>query len=60
METGLVFSDNLEGWDGVGGAEEVQEGGHMCTPVAVDVGRNQHNIVNNYPPIKKKTTRPKN
>ena len=45
METGLVFSDNLEGWDGVGGAEEVQEGGHMCTPVAADVGRDQHNIV---------------
>ena len=25
---------NLEGWDGVGGRREVQEGGDTCKPVA--------------------------
>ena len=25
-----VLCDNLEGWDGVGGWREVQEGGDMC------------------------------
>ena len=29
-----MFSDNLEGWDGVRGGREVQEGGDMCIPVA--------------------------
>ena len=24
--------DNLEGWDGVGGGKEVQDGGHICIP----------------------------
>ena len=27
-------SDNLEGWDGVGGGREVEEGGDICIPVA--------------------------
>ena len=26
--------DNLEGWDGVGGGREDQEGGNICLPVA--------------------------
>ena len=25
--------DNLEGWDGVGGEKEVQEGGDICIPM---------------------------
>ena len=29
-----LFSDNLEGWDGVRGGREVQEGGDMCIPGA--------------------------
>ena len=29
-----VLCDNLEGWDGVGGGREVQEGGDMCMPMA--------------------------
>ena len=31
-QTGLC--DNLEGWDGVGGGREVQEGGDIRIPVA--------------------------
>ena len=26
----MVLCDNLEGWDGVGGGREVQEGGDIC------------------------------
>ena len=29
-----MFSDNLEGWDGVGGGREVQEGGDIRAPMA--------------------------
>ena len=29
-----MFSDNLEGWDGVGGRREVLEGGDICIPMA--------------------------
>ena len=29
----LVLCDNLEGWDGVGGELEVQEGGDICIPM---------------------------
>ena len=25
--------DNLEGWDGMGGGRDVQEGGDMCIPM---------------------------
>ena len=25
--------DNLEGWDGMGGEKEVQEGGDICIPM---------------------------
>ena len=32
-ELNPVLCDNLEGWDGVGGGMEVQEGGDMCIPV---------------------------
>ena len=29
-----VFCDNVEGWDGVEGGREVQEGGNICIPMA--------------------------
>ena len=29
-----VLCDNLEGWDGMGGRREVQEGGDICIPMA--------------------------
>ena len=28
-----MFCDNLEGWDGVGGVRETQEGGDTCIPM---------------------------
>jgi hypothetical protein len=33
-EFNLVFCDDLEGWDGVGGGREVQEGGDVRDLVA--------------------------
>ena len=30
----LVLCNNVEGWDGVGGGREVQEGGNICIPMA--------------------------
>ena len=30
-ELSLVLSDNLEGWNGVGGGKEIQEGGDVYT-----------------------------
>ena len=51
-ELKLGFCDNLEGWVGVGGGKEVQEGGHIRLPMADFVlmcGRNQHNIVKQLP-----------
>ena len=32
VEQGLCI--NLEGWDGAGDEREVQEGGHICVPMA--------------------------
>ena len=29
-----MLCDNLEGWDGVGGGREVQEGGDISIPMA--------------------------
>ena len=29
-----MLCDNVEGWDGVGGGREVQEGGDICIPMA--------------------------
>ena len=29
-----MLCDSLEGWDGVGGEREVQEGGVICMPMA--------------------------
>ena len=29
-----MSNDNLEGWDGVGGGREVQEGRDICKPMA--------------------------
>ena len=34
MELNPVLSDNLEGWDGVEGGREVQEGGDIRIPMA--------------------------
>ena len=28
-----MLCDHLEGWDGVGGGREVQEGGGICIPM---------------------------
>ena len=64
-----MLCDNLEGWDGVGGRKEVQEGGDVYTYglFMLMYSRNQRNIevlilqfifqlkVNNFK-IKKKTT----
>ena len=33
-ELSLELCDNLQGWDGVGGEREVQEGGDMCFHIA--------------------------
>ena len=41
-----MLCDNLEGWDGVGGGRELQEGGNMyIDKVDSCYGRNQHNII---------------
>ena len=32
-ELKLVLCDNEEGWDGVGGRRDIQEGGDICIPV---------------------------
>ena len=34
MTRGAALCDNLEGWDGLGGGKEVQEGGDIRIPVA--------------------------
>ena len=41
------LSNSLEGWEGLGGGREVQEGGDMYTYgwFMLMYGRNQHNIV---------------
>ena len=46
-----MLCDNLEGWDGVEGGREVQEGGDICI-LTVDsrvYDRNQHNIIKQLP-----------
>ena len=46
-----MLCDNLEGWDGVEGRREVQEGGDICI-LMVDsrvYDRNQHNIIKQLP-----------
>ena len=43
-----VLCDNVEGWDGMGGRREVQEGGGICILMADSrllCGSNQHDIV---------------
>ena len=57
MGTQLVLSDNLEGWDGVMGGREVQEGGDICILMADSSGymaKNNITLYSNYPPIKNK------
>ena len=52
-----VLCDNLEGWDGVGGGEEVQEGRDICIPVTDSCwsvsGANTISW-SDYPPFKNK------
>ena len=51
--------DNLEGWDGVGGGREAQEGGDVCIPMADScwcVAENNTTLYSNHPPIKNKFT----
>ena len=46
-----MLCDNLEGWDGVEGGREVQEGGDICI-LTVDsrvYDRSQHNIIKQLP-----------
>ena len=40
-----MLCDTPEGWDGLGGGREVQEGRDMYLSMADSYGRNQHNIV---------------
>ena len=41
-----MLCDKLEGWDGVGGGRELQEGGNMYRDKFDSCyGRNQHNII---------------
>ena len=59
-ELKLGLCDNLEGWDGVGGGREFQEGGDICTPMAdfmLLYGRNQHNNVKQLSSNKKFKTK---
>ena len=54
-ELNLVLCDNLEGWDGVGGGGEVQEGGDMCMADSCwCMAEMNTTLQSNYPPIKKK------
>ena len=34
----MTLGTSLEGWDGVGGGREFQEGGNVCIPVVAYVG----------------------
>ena len=47
MKLNLVLCDNLEGWVGVGGDREIQDGGNIYTygRFMLMYGRNQDNIV---------------
>ena len=48
-ELNPVLYDNLKGWDWVGGGKEVQEGGDICTPMAISywcMTETNTNIVN--------------
>ena len=51
----MLGHDNLEGWDGMGGGREVQDGGDICIPMVihVDVWQKPTKYCN-YPPIKNK------
>ena len=53
----LVFCDNLEGWNVVGGGREAQEGGNKCIPIADScccMAETNTTLWGNYPPIKSK------
>ena len=51
-----MLCDNLDGWDGVGGGREVQEGGDICIPVVDSCCTAETNTIlqSNFPPIKNK------
>ena len=55
-ELNLVLCDCLEGWAGVRGGREFQEGKFMCTPVAhwlCCMAETQHNIAKQFSNLKK-------
>ena len=49
-----VLCDNLEGWSGEGGRRGFKrKGTHVCLwPIYTEYGKNHHNIVKYYLPIK--------
>ena len=51
-----MLCDSLEGWDGVGGGREFQEGGDLCVPVAAScwcMAKTSTILYSNYLPVKK-------
>ena len=40
----MTLGTSLEGWDGVGGGREFQEGGNVCIPVAGLVAQSVKNL----------------
>ena len=50
-----MLCDNEEGWDGVGGRRDIQEGGDICIPVIHMIHAETNTILySNHPPIKNK------
>ena len=52
-----VICDNLEGWGGVGGGREIQEGGDVCIPMTDScccMAETNTILYSNYPSIKNK------
>ena len=51
-----MLCDNLEGWDGLGGGREVQEGRDICISIADSccVAETNTALQSNYPPTKNK------
>ena len=47
-----MFCDNLEGWDGMRGGKEVQEGGDIGTPMTDSCRCMAETQYCNYPSIK--------
>ena len=57
MSSNLGLCDNLEGWDGMGGGREAQEGGDICTHMVDSchcMAETNTILYSNCPPIKNK------